>query len=76
MKHTISQRQALAKKAAMIDCELLPVKNTMSVVQFLNGTDPFLRGFKLTWEETNEMLNEIADEQGVTMPNWKSLQDA
>lgn len=76
MKHGISQRQALARKAEMVDCELLPSKGTMNVIHFLSGGDPFLQGYKLSWEETNELLDELAEEKGVTLPAWKALQDA
>ena len=76
MQHGISQRQALTKKAAMLGCELLPVKNTMSIVQFQSGGDPFLLGYKLTWEEANAMLDDLADQRGVAIPKWKSLQAA
>lgn len=76
MKHGISQRQALSRKAEMVGCELLPSKGTMTVIQFLTSGDPFLRGYQLSWEETNELLDNLADEKGVTLPEWKSLQDA
>lgn len=76
MKHGVSQRQALTRKAAMVNCDLIPSKGTMTVIQFLNGGEPFLMGYLLSWEATNDLLDKLAEKQGVMLPEWKALQDA
>ena len=76
MQHASAQRQALIRKAEMVGCELFPNRGTMTVVQFLSGGEPYLLGYRLSWEETNDLLNTLADEQGVEVPEWRALQDA
>lgn len=58
-------RQGLYRRAELLGVELLPKNGTFTALAFTPEDKPYVIGYQLTWPETQDLLNKLADEYGI-----------